>query len=264
MSFLTTQPLWVLALVFAGLMLLALAGPVLVRRRIGLAKLSTNNEVAGFKFATVGVLYAVLLGFAVIVVWEKYSTAEEDATREAGAIASLYRLAGGIAPEADADNLRNRVTAYAHAAIEKDWPAMMRREASPDVTRALNGLYAVADHLDAPNARQAALLTEVLHQLDTITEARRNRVNLAEGIVPGVIWLVLFGGALLTISFTFFFATENLPAQVMMTGILSALIFGGLFVIMAIDHPFAGTVRVEPHAITDVLEDFAAARAPAP
>jgi hypothetical protein len=32
----------------------------------------------GVKFATVGVLYAVLLAFAVVVVWEKFNQAESE------------------------------------------------------------------------------------------------------------------------------------------------------------------------------------------
>ena len=47
---------------------LAMLGPSLVRRYVTLEKLTTNNEVAGFKFAVVGVLYAVLVAFAIIVV----------------------------------------------------------------------------------------------------------------------------------------------------------------------------------------------------
>jgi hypothetical protein len=50
----------------------AMCGPIL-RRRVGLERLATNNEIAGFKFATVGVIYAVLLAFAVIVVCEKFT-----------------------------------------------------------------------------------------------------------------------------------------------------------------------------------------------
>ena len=54
--------------------------------------------------------------------------------------------------------------------------------------------------------RDTALPTEILHMLDLVTEARRTRLVLASGVVPGVIWLVLFGGAFLTVSFTFFLA----------------------------------------------------------
>ena len=65
-------------------------GPTLIRRRIGLERLATNNQIAGFKFATVGVNYAVLLAFAVIVVWEKFTDAETAVVQEAGAAATLY------------------------------------------------------------------------------------------------------------------------------------------------------------------------------
>ena len=47
---------------------------------------------------------------------------------------------------------------------------------------------------------------------------RRERRVMADGIVPAIIWVVLFGGAFLTIGFTFFFGAENLRAQLVMTG----------------------------------------------
>ena len=40
-----------------------------------------------------------------------------------------------------------------------------------------------------------------------------NAVSWADGIVPAIIWVVLFGGAFLTIGFTFFFGAENLRAR---------------------------------------------------
>ena len=99
-------------------------------------------------------------------------------------------------------------------------------------------------------------MAEALHQLDLVTQARRVRLVLAPGVVPTVLWFVLSGGAVLTIGFTLFFGAENLRIQAMMTGILSFLIFSGLLVITAIDHPFAGAVKVQPEALSAVLEDF--------
>src|SRR5215208_6128231 len=124
MAFLTTEPLWLSGTLLLGVAtLLAMAGPVLVRRRVSLDRLRVNNEVAGFKFATVGVLYAVLLAFAVIIVWEKLSEAEDAATQEAGGVATLFRLADGLGSEAGGP-LRKALTNYARIAIAEDWPAM--------------------------------------------------------------------------------------------------------------------------------------------
>jgi hypothetical protein len=84
MMFLTARPLWLSGIILIGsATLLAMAGPIAIRRRVGLDRLAVNNEVAGFKFATVGVLYAVLLAFVVIVVWERFNEAETDAAQEA-------------------------------------------------------------------------------------------------------------------------------------------------------------------------------------
>jgi hypothetical protein len=237
--------------------LLSMTGPVLVRRFVTLEKLSTNNEVAGFKFATVGVLYAVLLAFAVIVVWEKFSDAEKSVAQEAGASATIYRLAEGIGGEPGA-SLRDALTNYLKAAINDDWPAMEKGHASLVATRALDAVYVALLTYKPNDTRGSALLTEVLYQLDQLTQARRGRLVLASGIVPGVIWCVLFGGAILTVAFTFFFGTQNLRAQTAMTGALCALIFSGLLIIVAIDHPFAGTVKVGPEALAAVLEEAGA------
>jgi hypothetical protein len=259
--FLTTRPLWLSGFLLIGVTtLIAMIGPIVVRRRVSLERLRTNNEVAGFKFATVGVLYAVLLAFAVIVVWEKFSDAETDVAQEAGAAATIYRLADGIGGE-PGHTLRDALTRYVEAAINDDWPAMERGGASRAATLALDHVYAAAMAYDPGEGRGRVLLAETLHQLDQVTQARRARLVMATGIVPGVLWCVLFGGAALTIGFTFFFGTENLRAQTMMTGALSMLIFSGLLIIIAIDHPFAGTVRVGPEALSVLLEDFTATAA---
>jgi hypothetical protein len=233
-----------------------MAALVFVRRHFGLDRLRTNNEVAGFMFATVGVLYAVLLAFAVIIVWEKFSEAESSAAKEAGAAATLYRLADGIGGDPGAA-LRDSLTRYVRATVAEDWPAMERGRSSHAVTRALDAVYPALLTFSPGDNRGTALLNEALHQLDVLTEARRSRLVLASGAVPGVLWFVLFGGGILTIGFTLFFGTTNLRAQLVMTGILAFLIFSGLHVIIAIDHPFAGPVKVEPEALRVVLEDFA-------
>ena len=202
-SFLTRQPLWLSGMLIVGLpTVLAMLGPILVRRYVTLDKLRTNNEVAGFKFAVVGVLYAVLLAFAIIVVWEKFSDAESDVAKEAGAAATIYRLSEGIGGEAGIA-LRVALTNYLEVTISDDWPAMERGSASRSAREALERVYKALLTFESPERRDTALVSQILNELDTITEMRRARLAAAEGLVPGVIWPVLFGGAMLTIAFTF-------------------------------------------------------------
>jgi hypothetical protein len=254
-SFLQSQPLWLSGLLLVGLPTgLAMLGPILVRRYVTLDRLTANNEVAGFKFAVVGVLYAVLLAFAIIVVWEKFTDADNIVAREAGAATNVYRLSYGVA-EAPATSLRARLSDYLAATISDDWPAMEHANESSSARRALDAVYgSVLVSLSAQS--HSALVAEILHQLDEITQARRARLAGADGTVPGVIWPVLFGGAAVTVGFTFFFGSQNLRAQSFMTGLLSVVIFSGLWIVLVIDRPFSGAVTVAPDAIAKVLAEF--------
>jgi Protein of unknown function (DUF4239) len=253
--FLASLPLWLAAMLVVVLpTAAAMSGPILIRRRFSLERLTTNNEIAGFKFATVGVIYAVLLAFAVIIVWERYSDAESAVIQEAGAAATLYRLVAPAEPQSVA--MRNALDRYLQSAIERDWAQMSHVRASPETTRALDDLYAAALSVAQDGARPPAVLVEMFRQLDDITEARRTRLHLSHGIVPGMLWTVLVLGGTLTVSFTFFFGTRNLEAQVLMTGVLALIVFMGLLVIVSINHPFTGPVHIDSEPLQLVLGDF--------
>ncbi len=105
--------------------------------------MTANNEIAGFKYAVLGVLYAVLLAFAIIVVWQKFSDAETSVVQEAGAATTIYRLSQGMGEKSGAD-IRAAITVYLVSAIADDWPAMDRRgvpSANAAARKALDAIY---------------------------------------------------------------------------------------------------------------------------
>lgn len=259
---LTTNPLLIdNALAIAALVLLvpttifAVLGPRIVRRYVPLTRLKTNNEVAGFKFATVGVIYAVLLAFAILVVWERFNQADVDVATEASAAATVFRLTQGL-DAAHGAAIRKATTDYLKAAVAKDWPAMERGTSSRDVTVALSGIFNAVLKFHTVDNYEGIVVAEILRNVDQISEKRRQRLVAATGFVPAIIWAVLLTGAFITIGFTFFFGTPNLYAQTLMSGALAILIFGGLLTIVAIDHPFSGSVKVGPDPLIAIIEDF--------
>jgi hypothetical protein len=171
--FLTSHSLWLSGFIIIGLgTLLATLGPTVVRHFVDLKRLSANNEIAGFKFATVGVLYAVLLAFATIVVWQKYSDAETTVAQEAGAAASIFQLSYGI-DEKPGIALRSALNNYLTHAIADDWPAMERVApgGSPSARHALDTVYTALLTLQSNSPIDAVVLAEILHQVDILTGA---------------------------------------------------------------------------------------------
>jgi hypothetical protein len=256
--FLTTQSIWVSGAIIVGLgTLLSLLGTVLVRRYADVKRLTPDTEIAGFKFGTVGVLYAVLLAFAIIVVWEKYTDAELDVVQEAGAAENIYRLSQGLSDNARAAVLRS-VANYLNTAINVDWPTMDQgitgTRAAREVTKqALDAVYAAL--VSSSGQGDSTVVSEMLRQAELITQSRRARLVRSEGAVPKALWPILLGGAAITIGFTFFFVTQRLLTQILMTALLAILILSELLIIIAIDRPFSGGVKIGPNALVAVLTD---------
>ena len=70
-----------------------------VQRAFSYSHLITHNDVAGFLFSAICVIYAVVLGFVVIIVWEKYDTAVANTDAEVAAVADLYHSVAGYPPK---------------------------------------------------------------------------------------------------------------------------------------------------------------------
>ena len=263
----------------------AMAGSVIVRHVFGLERLVINNEVAGFKFAVVGIVYGLLLTLATISVWDKFSEAHVAVIEEGAAANAIYQLTNGS--EEDQLAVRRALVKYLTLVIDKDWPAMEVEQESEEASGALGELYTAVIRLiqkasvapaqnivplqakatgraqkevvvPAPNVAMAQALTiELIKQLDNITKSRRTRLHLAGGIIPNVMLYVLIIGATLTVIYTFFFGTGNIAAQTLMTGILTAMIFMSLLITLSFEHPFTGPVHVGPEPLKDLLKTFA-------
>ena len=63
-----------------------------LQRRLRSEMLRRHNDVAGYLFSAVGVLYAVVLGFVVVVVWQKYDNAVSNVENEVDAVGNLYHV----------------------------------------------------------------------------------------------------------------------------------------------------------------------------
>src|SRR5215468_706134 len=105
-------PLWLLVLGVVAVLEIFSVGLMLVsRRKWGIDRLKLNNEVAGFKFSVIGVLYAVLLAFLVIAVWENYNATGAAIRNEAKAVGDLTQLSYAL-PEQEGNAIRVSLSDY--------------------------------------------------------------------------------------------------------------------------------------------------------
>lgn len=254
LTFMHDMPIWMVAVavtvaaeVFSvGLMLLA-------RYVYGVSRLSLNNEVAGFKFAVVGVFYAVLLAFVVIAVWETYTDTDGAVRDEAKAVVDLQLVIHAL-PLDGGTEISKDLMAYAKDVPAHEWPTMAVGTASPIVSMDLRKLSTAILALEPKTRRDLALYQDALRLLTEIADNRIERLESANGSVPMILWIVLIIGGAITLGYPAFFASSNLAAQILMTASLAALVAMSLVLALAFDFPFTGDPHISSTPFKETLE----------
>src|SRR5947209_921630 len=136
-------PTWLLAILFiGGCTGLAVALMLLLRNPIKSSMRDMHNDVAGYVFAVVGVLYALLLGFVILASWEHIGAAETDVQREAASLSALYEMTVGL-PQATQQPARTEIRRYTSLVINEEWSALSHGHSSPKVDASLDRLYQI-------------------------------------------------------------------------------------------------------------------------
>lgn len=231
----------------------SVVGILLVRRIVPHQKLKSHNDIAGAIFNTLGVAYAVLLAFVVVIVWQGFDKARTNVDDEANYVIDLVRDASGLS-----EDFRREVIPlageYVRGVIDDEWAAIARGERSPRVQETAKRLVELYASYEPKTESEKVFYAESVHKLNDMLELRHLRVVASKNGLHDVLWLVLLIGAAVTISFPLFFGSENLRSQILMTSLLSIVIALILFLILAYDYPFTGDVRITPAAFQEALQ----------
>ena len=247
-------PTWAVALIMLAIATgFSVVGLLIVRRYVPPEKLKSHHDIAGPLHATIGVIYAVLLAFTTIIVWEQYDTTSRNLTNEALYYSDVARNSLGI-PEPLRSEFRAALDQYFNTVIEEEWHKLEYGGQSDKVLAAGKKVNSVFARFEPSTEKEKIVFQQVLNKLNAAGEMRRERIISAHEGVPPVLWMVLLVGGLITVAFTFFFGSENLLAQILMTTMLAALIALVLFTILVLDYPFIGDMKVTTEALEHMLK----------
>jgi Protein of unknown function (DUF4239) len=209
---------------------------------------SLHNDVAGFVLAIVGVIYAVLLAFIAIAVWQSYTAADDLVQTEANLVDDLYRSTISLPPGL-ATTLRQDLYSYTETVMQQEWPQM-----TTSMPARIPGWLSL-DHfhlgligLHPQDASTLAAQSSMLQLLNKLYDVRRGRYHAAESSLPAILWWNLLAGAVILMVFSSLFGTPRLAMHAVMVGLLGGSIGLVLMLVVLLDNPFVGQsqVSVEP------------------
>jgi hypothetical protein len=174
----------------------------LVQRLVPVTIRRDHNDVAGFIYAVLGVVYAVLLALVVVAVWEEYERARTTVESEANAVAELFWLAYQL-PEPERHQFQQLAQSYAKEVVEEEWPLMeqgraLQLERTQPTSRGwvlIDDIRATLQGYEPRTEAGQALYAEGLDQVERLAVARSMRlVDAEESSIPVGLWVVLVVG----------------------------------------------------------------------
>jgi hypothetical protein len=238
---------------------LALAGLVLFRRVVPQSRLTKSASVTGQTFTLVGVLYPLVAAFALSTVWEQHQTVQAATDNEAAAIADLLNESEAL-PMASRSEIQRKVLAYARDVIDDEFPRM--RSGQP-IERRSTQLREIRLSLYAsePVSRtEIAAYEDCVASLRELTRSRLVRtaggdVGSSTQLAPEL-WVLLIGGGIISLVFTYTFATNDFVLHAVCVALTAALLAFVLYLILTLDRPFVGSLSVSPDSYQRVVSGW--------
>ena len=247
-------PSWLLLL---GVIAVVAGGAVLiqkfVRHKFTNLKGEEHNDVIRFAFGVIGFVFAFFVGFVVSAMWGQIGDADGRARTEGAAGVQLVRDAS-VFDRPDGDRIRKALLEYEQAALV-EWREAAKGNSYPAADDALSHLYSAYDGVQARTDTQKTLLAASFSSLDTLSQARTQRVLQARTDVgpPWSLWAVIWVTSGLLIGCAILYGVEKPATHYTMVAILGVLVAANIFLVLELSHPFIGEIGTSSEPLQQVI-----------
>jgi len=246
--------LWMAVVVFAATYLLAASVYWVVTR------LAVNERARAFKAVSpgmlppLGILFALLVGFIAVEVWNNYDKAKVAVASEASALRAVVLLAEAF-PEEEKTRIYALIDRHIDEAVNKEWPAMARQRATLSALRANALIEMLHDTmtLKPVDDSQRIAQPEMMRALHTALDARRQRIVVSQSAVGMVKWAgILLQGLCALVAIAMVHSDNRLACAIAMTLFATGIALS-LLLIAAYSRPFTGEISVRPDLLKQVI-----------
>ena len=235
---------------------LSVGGLIVFRKAVSHTRLENANAVSGQVFQLAGVLYAVLVAFVVVVVWEQFGDAENATQAEASAIADLLRDSTAI-PVAFRPEVQRSLVAYTEDVVNDELPRMRRGETIEEESDHTTDVWTAFLKVQPETRNEIAFFDHDIVKLNDLSANRKLRVSTGSRRSPASLGAARRRRSRGDGVHVPFEPRRGARGAVALTAGLMGFV---LYLIFALEHPFVGALSVKP----DYVNVLRSGRAGAP
>ena len=212
----------------------------------------TNNVISGV-LATIGVLYGLLLGLVSVDNWDNFDDARNLSATEAAAISAFYRDVA-ILHHPRGPALQGDVRHYLRKIIKDEFPAYNNGDIPAESYHLLDAIHRDLVSYSPEGPVELQFYKEAVSHFNRMVELRDLRIDsVAHDGLPVVFWYAIVMGSLAIIVVSFFFHMPSYGGHLFLVNCITFFTAVMVFLIVAVDNPWRGTISVSPGPYAEVL-----------
>ena len=228
-------------------------GTYLFRKFVKLQILRSHNEVTGFLFLAIASFYSLLLSFVIFLVWGQLNQTRDNASKEGSSALGLYRDIKYYPDSVESKQLMIVYLDFVYNVIDEEFPNMETMAPCRKTLESFNLVFYKMEHLNPKNQFQIQLVAEMFNHLNGLATYRELRASSMETEIPTPLWLPIILGALITIICAIFLDIEHKRMHVVLNTLLGTFIGMFFFIIILLDHPFSGSIKIKPQSYKQIF-----------
>jgi Protein of unknown function (DUF4239) len=244
---------WIALVVLAGMALLTTAIYLVAMRLAAGERAEALKAVSPGMLPPMGILFALIVGFLAVGVWDNVDRAEEAIADEASALRSAVILSAELPPD-ERVRMRALIRRQIETAVDEEWPAMEEQRANlTAIPTALADALHLAVGFDPRSDGQALAQRELVTALQAALDARRQRIVVSESSINAVKWAGLVALAVLALFAIALVHSGNPTTARIAMGVFAAAVAVVITMLASQDEPFAGQFGLDPDVLEEVI-----------
>jgi len=201
----------------------------------------------------IGVVFALILAFVAVSVWQNYDKVDDGVEKEANALHSIYSNLGAY-PEPYSTVTRDKIRQYITQVTGVEWPKLSDAKEDETARRMITEISTEIYSFNPQNSKHLVLHAETTRRMSEYMGLRHDRLLGAKPNLTSPMWITLIGGTLLFLIYLCFFSVPSYLHHAFMISFLAAFIGLVFCLLILYNYPFTEPAAVGHEPLDNLLE----------
>jgi hypothetical protein len=202
-------------------------------------------------FGAISLIYSLILAFVIVAVWNNYEELNNTIEKEADKLSNILIHSQEL-PDSMSRPIQNAVRDYARLVVSNEWQTSTEEKLNNTKLPLLRQMIV---KFESAQPTEEKILDIIDDDLSDAADLRRERINHHHSHVPGMVWVILIAGTIITVLCSYLFSVEPKRLHYLLTCLLTCMIALSLFLVYMLDHPFQGTSHVSGKPFEDLYSN---------